>query len=209
MADAGTADSGNLDAGGSDGSSDAGSATIVYSDDFEADVLGAQATGWTRIGGSSGDWVVLADGTQVFAQNHSTSSTLRVCRAGPVLSTAATVSAQVKITLKGSSGVTTAMVCVRYPAGGGTPYACLALEAGAGVQIKTGGVNGPVWPATVTIGTWYDTKLSVDAAGVLTAYLDGVLLGSFTPSAAIASGSVAIATQSAEAEFDNVVLTTP
>ncbi len=168
-----------------------------------------QATGWTRIGGSSGDWVVVADGSQVFAQNHSMSSTLRVCRAGPVLSTAATVSAQVKIIANGSSGVTTAMLCVRYPSGGGTPYACLALEAGVGVQIKTGGTNGPVWSTTVSLGTWYDAKLEVDAAGALTGYLDGVLLGTFTPASSIASGSVAIATQSAEAEFDNVVLTTP
>jgi hypothetical protein len=197
-----------VDAGAGSGG-DAGSGTVAFSDDFEGDVLGTQATGWTRIGGSNGDWVVVADTTQVFAQNHSMSSTLRVCRAGPVLSTAAAVSAQVKITANGSSGVTTAMVCVRYPAGGGTPYACLALEASVGVQIKTGGVNGPVWPATVSIGTWYDAKLEVDAAGALTAYLDGVLLGTFTPAAAIASGSVAIATQSAEAEFDNVVLTTP
>ena len=188
---------------------DAGSGTVAFSDDFEADVLGVQATGWTRVGGSSGDWVVVADGTQVFAQNHSMSSTLRVCRAGPTLSTAAAVSAQVKITANGSSGVTTAMVCVRYPAGGGTPYACLALEAGVGAQIKTGGTNGPVWATTVSIGTWYDAKLEVDASGALTGYLDGALLGTFTPASSIASGSVAIATQSAEAEFDNVVLTTP
>jgi hypothetical protein len=168
-----------------------------------------QATGWTRVGGSNGDWVVVMDGTHVFAQNHSTSSTLRVAHAGLAFTTAATVSAQVKITANGSSGTTTAMVCVRYPTGGGTPYACLALEVGVGAQIKTGGVNGPVWPKTVTLSTWYDVKLSVDASGALTAYLDGTLLGTFTPSPVVASGSVAIATQSAEAEFDNIVLTTP
>jgi hypothetical protein len=149
------------------------------------------------------------DGTHVFAQNHAMSSTLRACYAGPVLTTAETVSAQVKITAMGSSGTTTAMVCARYPAGGGTPYACLALEASVGAQIMTGGTDGPVWPVTVALGTWYSVKLAIDASGTLTAYLDGTLLGTFTPSPVIASGSVAVVTQSAEAEFDDVVLTTP
>jgi hypothetical protein len=210
--DAGGGDGGHIDAGGSDGSTaplDAGPGTVVYSDDFESDTLTMPAAGWMRIGGSSGDWAVVVDTTQVFAQNHAMSSTLRVCIAGSVLTTAATVSAQVKITAAGSSGTTTAMVCVRYPTGGGTPYACLALEAQVGAQIRTGGTNGPLWPVTVVAGTWYDVKLSVDASGALTAYLDGALLGAFTPSPVIAGGSVAIATQSAEAEFDNVVLTTP
>lgn len=183
--------------------------TVAYSDDFESDTLAMQAAGWTRIGGSNGDWAVVADTTHVFAQNHATSSTLRACIAGPVLTTAATVSAQVKITANGSSGTTTAMVCVRYLSGGGTPYACLALEVGAGAQIRTGGTNGPLWSTTVALGTWYDVSLSVDAAGALTAYLDGTLLGTFTPSPVITSGSIAVVTQSAEAEFDNVVLTTP
>jgi hypothetical protein len=167
-----------------------------------------QAAGWTRQGGSSGDWSVIADGTHVFAQNHATSTTLRVCYAGPVLSTPATASAQVKIIALGSSA-TTAMVCVRYPSGGATPYACLALEPGVGAQIKTGGTDGPVWATTVSVGTTYDVKLSVDSSGALTGYLDGMKLGTFAPTPVIAGGSVAIATQGGEAEFDAIVLTTP
>jgi hypothetical protein len=209
--DAGGGDGGHFDAG-SDGAtsppSDAGSGTVVYSDDFESDTLAMQASGWMRVGGSSGDWVVVVDTTQVFAQNHAMSTTLRVCYAGSALTTPATASAKVKITASGSSGTPSAMVCVRYPAGG-TPYACLALEAQVGAQIKTGGTDGPVWPTTVSVGTWYDVKLTVDASGALTAYLDGTRLGAFAPSPAIPSGSVAVATQSAEAEFDDVVLTTP
>jgi hypothetical protein len=169
--------------------------------------VGTQATGWTRYGGSSGDWSVIADGTHVFAQNHATSSTLRVCYAGPVLNTPATVSAKVKLLALGSS-TTAAMVCVRYPSGGGTPYACLALEP-SGAQIKTGGTDGPLWATTVAVGTTYDVTLSVDASGTLTAYLDGMELGTFAPTPVIASGLVAIATQGGEAEFDDIVLTTP
>jgi hypothetical protein len=182
---------------------------VVFSDDFEADPLSMLPSGWTRVGGSQGDWIVVKDITQVLAQKGSTSSTPRYCYGGPMLNVPATVTAKVKLTTTGSSG-TTAMVCVRYPSGGGTPYACLALEAGVGAQIKTGGSNdGPVWPTTVSIGTWYAVKLTVDASGALTAYLDGTMLGVFTPTTAIASGVIAFATQSCEAEFDDVVLTDP
>jgi hypothetical protein len=169
-----------------------------------------QAAGWKRIGGSSGDWTVIKDGSQVFAQTGSTSSTLRVCSAGPVVTVPETVTAQVKITALGSSGTTTAMVCVRYPSGGGTPYACLALEVGLGAQIRVGsGGDGPVWPTTVATGTWYTVKLTVDASNALTAYVDGTMLGVFMPSTAITSGVAAIATQSSEAEFDDVVVSEP
>jgi hypothetical protein len=127
-----------------------------------------------------------------------------------VVTVAETVTARVKITATGSSGTTTAMVCVRYPSGGGTPYACLALEQGVGAQIKVGsGGDGPMWPTTVALGTWYDVKLTVDASGALTAYVDSVMLGVFMPSTSIASGVVAIATQSSEAEFDDVVVSEP
>ena len=209
----GAKDGGVADASRPDGSNgnpiDAGPGTVVYSDDFEGDTLATVASGWTRVGGSNGDWAVATDATQVFAQNHATSSTQRACLASTAIATtAASIAAQVKITTLGSSGTSTAMVCIHYPAGGGTPYACLALEALVGAQIKTGGTDGPLWQTTVAVGTWYDVRLVLDATGALTAYLDDVLLGSFTPSAA-ASGPIAIATVSAEAEFDNVVLTTP
>jgi hypothetical protein len=169
------------------------------------------ASGWKRVGGSQGDWTVIKDTTQVLAQNGSTSSTPRYCYAGPVLTVPATVTAKVKITAAGSSGTRTAMVCVRYPSAGGTPYACLALEVGVGAQIKTGGSSndGPMWPTTVSLGTWYDVKLTVDASGAFTGYVDGTMLGVFMPTTAIASGVVAVATQSSEAEFDDVVLTDP
>jgi hypothetical protein len=210
----GTAPSSSTASSSSSSSSGAwdGGPGVVFSDDFEADALSMLASDWKRVGGSQGDWIVIKDATQVLAQKGSTSSTPRYCYAGPVLTIPATVTAKVKITAAGSSGTGTAMVCVRFPSGGGTPYACLALEVGAGAQIKTGGSNGsdgPVWPTTVALGTWYDVKLSVDASGALTAYLDGTMLGVFMPTTAIASGVVALATQSSEAEFDDVVLADP
>ena len=49
----------------------------VYCDDFEADTLGTQANGWTRVGGSAGDWAVTAAGTKFFSQVGAMSSTFR------------------------------------------------------------------------------------------------------------------------------------
>jgi hypothetical protein len=66
-----------------------------------------------------------------------------------------------------------------------------------------------VFPTTVAVGTWYRLQLAVDGAGALQARIGGTLLGSFTPPAALASGRAALGTQSAQAAFDNVVVTQP
>jgi hypothetical protein len=176
--------------------------------------------GWTRVGGSSGDWEVRADTTKTFAQDHAVSSTLRISYAsgasGAPWSGATTLNATAQLLALGSSGTFTALVCVRYTAAG--DFECLALQAGPAGQIgaqfrtKVGGTNstGPLWTTTtITTGVAYAVKISVDASGVLTATLNGTALGTFTPPTPIASGFVAVGTQSAEAQFDNVVVTQP
>jgi hypothetical protein len=176
--------------------------------------------GWTRVGGSSGDWEVRTDTTKTFAQDHATSSTLRISYAsgatGAPWSGATTLNTSVQLLALGSSGTFTALACVRYTAAG--DYECLALQAGpagqvgAQIKAKVGGTttSGPLWTTTtITTGVAYAVKLSTDATGVLTATLNGTLLGTFTPPTPIASGFVALGTQSAEAEFDNVVVTQP
>lgn len=186
----------------------------VYCDDFEGDAVGPMASGWTREGGSSGDWQVISDATKAFAQNHAQSSTFRLCYAsGTPWSGATSVTADVKLLALGTSGTTTAMVCLRYTGGSSGDYACLALQPGVGVQVKVrvAGMlsSGPVWVTTIATGTWYTVKLSASGAGVLTAALRGKVLGTYTPASAPASGYVAVTTQSAEAAFDNVVVTQP
>ena len=103
-------------------------------------------------------------------------------------------------------------LCLRYT--GGTRATTRAwrssLALGAGPDANVGTVtNGPLWTATIGTGTWYAAMLSAAASGVLTASVNGKTLGTFTPSAPVASGYVAVATQSAEAAFDNVVVTQP
>jgi len=211
--------------GGTGGLTDAGSGVdggtcpggVSYCNDFERDLAGSMPVGWTRVGGSDGDWQVFLDGSNVFAQNHASSSTFRLCypngAVGAPWTGATTVSARVKILLSGSSGITTALLCMGYRAGSGGNYACLTLEPGSGARIRINAgsspTDGPLWPAPITVGTWYDVKISMDASGALSAYLGGALLGTYMPPTALAGGYVAVATQSSQAAFDNVIVTQP
>jgi hypothetical protein len=186
---------------------------VLFSDNFDGQPAGTNTpTNWTRSGGSSGDWTITTDGTQVLAQSGATSSTPRFQYAsgatGAPWSGATSVEARVKLTASGS-GSPAALVCVRYTST--TNYYCVALLP-TGVQIQTvvGGTAGAntTVTETVTVGTFYDLKLSVDANGLLTASFNGASAGTFMP-AALASGYAAVGTLSAKAEFDNFVVTRP
>jgi hypothetical protein len=195
----------------------AGGCAGVYCDNFESYTLSAQPPTWTRTGGSSGDWAIVSDGTQALAQNHAQSSTFRAnfssgaTSAGAPWSGATTLSAQVKVTLNGSSSPVTALACVRYT--DNSNFVCLALLGGLGAQIQVmnGGTlsSSALFQVPVTVGTQYSVRIGVDGSGLVSASLDGSALGTFMPASLIPSGFVAVATQSAEATFDNVVVTQP
>jgi hypothetical protein len=83
---------------------------------------------------------------------------------------------------------------------------------GAQIQARNGQTvnsGSALFPVTITVGTQYNVQISVDGSGLLSASLDGTVLGTLMPGNAIASGFVGVATQSAEATFDNVVVTQP
>lgn len=204
---------GTMGAAGRGGSGGGAPPSVIFSDDFEADALGAATpTHWTRSGGSSGDWAIASDTTQVLQQKGSLSSTPRSQYAsgatGAPWSGATSVAARVKLIATGSSNQA-AMVCLSYT--NSSNYHCAALVP-TGVQIQTvvGGTSAAsaIWPATVATGTWYDLKIGLDGAGVLGATFGGTLVGTFTP-AALANGYAALTTTSMQAAFDNVVVTQP
>src|SRR5262249_29524965 len=153
---------------------------------------------WTRVNGSSTDWEIAPDTSLVFRQDRSLSTTLRVCYAGPPTTGASTVSARVKVIANGTSGVTTAMLCLRMNALA-SAFDCLALEPGVGLQVKTSQGDSPVWMTGVSMGIWYALRLSLDTSGMLRAYLDGVLLGAVRPATEVDNAPIGIATQQAEA----------
>jgi hypothetical protein len=186
---------------------------VLFSDNFDSQTAGTNTpTNWTRTGGSSGDWSIATDGTQVLAQANSTSSTPRfqstTGASGAPWSGALSVEARVKLTATGS-GTPAAMICARYTSP--TDYYCVALVP-TGVQILTvvGGTASAstVVTETVNVGTFYDLKLSVAASGALTATFNGAAAGTLMP-AAITNGFAAVGTLSAKAEFDDFVVTRP
>jgi len=184
----------------------------VYCDDFEADTVGTMANGWMRVGGSAGDWSVVADGSKSFEQLGATSSTLRASftsgAPGAPWSGAISMAADVKLTVLGISGQA-AMVCARFV--DLSNYYCLGLTP-TGIQIQTrvngNATNSAIFAKTITTGSIHQVKLSLSSAGVLSVTLDSSVLGTLTPTA-LASGFAAVATQSIEAEFDNIVVTQP
>jgi hypothetical protein len=184
---------------------------VVFTEDFENESVSSnEASNWSRAGGSSGDWTIATDGTKVLEQANATSSTLRIQSASGAAgwSGAVSVSARVKLLDTGNSNQA-ALLCVRY--NDTSSRYCTALVPN-GVQIQTA-VNGGsgqsgVFSASVTTGTFYDLRISVDASNLLTVYLGGTQRGTYMPGA-IASGTVAIGTTSMMAAFDNISVTRP
>ena len=78
---------------------------------------GNAGQGWTRVGGSAGDWLVTAAGTKFFSQVGATSSTFRAAFSsgapGAPWSGATSVSADVELNTLGISGQA-ALLCVRF-----------------------------------------------------------------------------------------------
>ena len=192
-----------------------GTGTVLYSEDFESEAVGATAAAdWSRTGGSSSDWAIATDGTKVLQQDNATSSTIRIQAltgagaAGAPWSGALSVSARVKLLMSGSSGQA-ALLCVRYN-DTSNRYCAALVPNGVQIQTMVGGSMGgsAVFTATVTTGTFYDLRISVDASNMLTVFLGGTQRGTYMPGA-MTNGTVAFGTTSMEAAFDNISVTRP
>ena len=212
-----TGGSGGTTGGGGTGG---GTATCpggaIFCEDFEDAPLGSSTpAGWTRSGGTITDWLVSTDGTRVFTQLASTSSTSRYQVATgrgsppPPWSGPTTVAATVTRWQNGT-GAPAALLCVRFKDPGNN-Y-CVALTQ-FGIQFQTweGGISygSQEFQATVPIGAWFRLELSLDSTGTLHAKLDGIEYGTFATTGAVPSGSIAIGTRSTTAKFDNIVVTQP
>ena len=127
--------------------------------------------------------------------------------AGPVLSGATSMTAQVKLVALGAAtsrnGLPPLLEHQQLLLRGPRPdrRAIKTMVNGTAAQ-------SAIFAATVATGTWYNLKLSVDASAVLSATLGTTVVGTYTP-AALASGSAAVATASMTAEFDSVVYSQP
>ena len=185
----------------------------VYCDDFEADTVGGMPNGWTRIGGSAGDWATVAMGSKFFEQNVALSLTLRAGIAtgasGAPWSGAITATADIELLALGTNSAPAAMICPRFV--DLSNYYCLALmPTGVQIQTKVNGnaTNSAIFPQAINTGSINMVRLSLGAGGVLSATLNNSVRGTLTPTA-LASGFAAVVTTSAEAAFDNIVVSQP
>ncbi len=163
-----------------------GTGTVLFSDNFEDETQGVidEPMGWTRDGGSNGDWSIATDGSRVLQQNGATSSTIRIQSATGASGWSGAVSASARVKILGTgSNNQVALVCVRVM-GPSNRYCGALTPTGVQIQTAVGGSAGSsaVFTTTVTTGTFYDLRISVDAASTLTVYLNGGSpRGTFTP----------------------------
>jgi hypothetical protein len=126
---------------------------------------------------------------------------------------ATTASADVKLLAISGSGNPSARVCLRFTDTSNSYCLALLSAGGGGAQIQAtvaGNLtSSAVFATPIAVGTWLRVSLAVDAAGTLSARVGGATLGTFTPTATLASGRAALGTQSAQAAFDNVLVTQP
>ncbi len=107
------------------------------------------------------------------------------------------------------SSAQAALLCVRYN-DTSNRYCAALVPNGVQIQTLVGGSTGAsaVFTATVTTGTFYDLRISVDASNMLTVFLGGTQRGTYMPGA-MTNGTVAFGTTSMEAAFDNISVTRP
>jgi len=206
--DAGTGGNAGGGAGGSGGNGGAGesggSGSLLFSDDFEA----GNASRWSP--SAAADWSVVSAGSLVYKQG-TKGDALRVSSAGDSNWTEQALEVRVKVlTFGGSTTADLALMAVRFRDADDFYYAALRADGKVVLKARLNGVDsslGASVSAGITAGTWYTVRV-VATGSTLSLYLDGSLQQSVT-GVLITSGSVALGSSNATAEFDDVRVTVP
>ena len=176
-------------------------ATLLYSDDFESDAIGALPAGWIAV---SGTWTVALDGTQVMKETDTNTATAKSIVGGSASWTNYAVQAQVKpgTTAYGTSNV----MAARYKDDNNS-YALILKN---GNQWFFGKKVAGVWTTFASgsfaynTATWYQLELDV-TGNLLSAYINGAKLASATD-ATFSSGAIDFMSRYL-IEVDNVSVT--
>ena len=177
-----------------------GQGAQLFSDDFED----GNADGWTVAGGT---WAIVKDGSQVYAQQATgTSSNVLLSANGSTAWTDQVIEVKLKVLAFG--GQSTSYFAAIYARYNGTDYYALTLREDGHLAIrKDKATLGNAVDAGIVAGTWYTVRFEVVGAS-LKAYVNGVLEDSETDSS-LTSGGIALSTVNATAEFDDVKVTLP
>ena len=208
-----TGTGGALATGGATGTGAAtgtgGATGTLFSDNFESG-----AGKWITNG--PGTATIKTDGSSVYDLS-CLMSKVYLAAAGDVSWTDVSVQARVKIvSFNGSSSSYYAGICARVE--DAANYYCVALRSDAKVAIRgdIGGSSNSIGSSNsyaIATGTWYTVQLAV-VGSTITASINGVPVLPKTGDPAITDsslpmGGVALAVDNAEAEFDDVSVTTP
>jgi hypothetical protein len=195
---------------GTGGTPGTGGATgTLFADDFES---------------GTGKWITDGPGTATTKTDGSTvydlsclMSDVYLAAAGDVSWTDVVVQARIKIlSFNGSSSSYYAGLCARVE--DASDYYCVTLRSDGKVAIRgdVGGSSNSIGSSVsygVATGTWYTVQLEV-VGSTITASINGtqVLPKSGDPAitdSSLATGGIALIVDNAEAEFDDVSVTTP
>jgi hypothetical protein len=196
---------GTTGATGTAGTTGAGGAgNVLLSEDFETD----NASQWFTSG--SGTAMVIIDGTHVYELTNLTSK-VYLSAAGSVTWTNQVISASIKIlSFNGSSSSYYVGLCGRVA--DGSNYYCAALRSDGKLAIRadlagsstTLGNSVNVSPA-ITTGTFYTVKMEI-LGSTINVYLNGMLQDTVSDTTIVAGG-VGLLVANADAEFDDVLVT--
>jgi pectate lyase len=182
-----------------------GAGTVLFSDDFESG-----SANWITDG--PGTAAITTDGSHVYELT-CLMSKVTLAAAGNVTWTNQVISARIKIlAFNGSSSSYYAGLCGRLA--DVDDYYCVTLRSDGKLSIRadiagssgTLGSSVSVSPA-ITTGTFYTVELEI-VGSTINAYLNGVLVDTVTD-ASIAAGGVGLVVDNADAEFDDVTVSSP
>jgi hypothetical protein len=183
----------------------AGSGTVLFSDDFESG-----SAKWITSG--TGTAAITTDGNHVYELS-CLMSKVYLAAAGNATWTNQVISARIKIlSFNGSSSSYYAGLCGRLA--DANNYYCVTLRSDGKLSTRAdiAGSNGTLGNSVtvspvITTGTFYVVKLEI-IGSTINAYLNGTLVDTVTD-ASIPAGGVGLVVDNADAEFDDVSVTSP
>jgi hypothetical protein len=181
--------------------------TVLFSDDFEADTVGALPAGWTVEAGSN--WSVQVDTSQVLKQTNSSENTLYGIYAGSSTWTDYTLSASVKPGVGGTDWGSSVIAIDGRRKDVNNFYSLLVKNGSEwylGKKVNGNFITLASGSISYNTTTWYSWTLTMTGT-TISASINGTTLATVTDST-FSSGNIGFKTRS-QSEFDNIVVTSP
>ncbi|HEY7123958.1 MAG TPA: carboxypeptidase regulatory-like domain-containing protein [Ktedonobacterales bacterium] len=171
----------------------------LFSDDFEADTLGAFPPNWTLV---SGTWVVQVDGTQVLKQNDPSTSSEKRVLAGSTSWTNYVFQVDVK---PGANSVSSGLQIIARESDANNYYSFGLFSNTWYLKKKVGGTQTTITQGNFSYTSQFYTMIFSLQGTSLIGKINGTTAFSVTDGS-LSHGQIALSTK-AQSEFDNVFVT--